>query len=162
MTNSGRVDVSENRQRTSTSAFGVSRREGHDASAFYARFSPPVLTNDETVNPIPDLGDGCLEGDAREMHHLPDSSIALVVTSPPYFVGKEYEDSIAADADDRVPTTYFDYLSMLDSVFAECVRVLEPGGRIAVNVANLGRKPCLLYTSPRPRDVEESRMPSSA
>ena len=30
---------------------------------------------------------------------------------------------------------------MLEDVFAECVRALEPGGRIAVNVANLGRKP---------------------
>ena len=68
-----------------------------------------------------------MEGAARDMHHLPDSCVALVVTSPPYFVGKEYEDSIAADADDRVPTTYFEYLGMLDSVFAECVRVLEPG-----------------------------------
>ena len=133
--------MTENRQRTSTSSFGVSRREGHDSSAFYARFNPPVLSSDETVNALPDLGDGCLEGDSRDMHHLPDSSVALVVTSPPYFVGKEYEDSIAADADERVPTTYFEYLTMLDSVFAECVRVLEPGGRIAVNVANLGRKP---------------------
>ena len=50
--------MSENRQRTSTSAFGVSRREGHDASEFYSRFSPPVLTSDETVNAVPDLGDG--------------------------------------------------------------------------------------------------------
>ena len=133
--------MTENRERTSTSAFGVSRREGHDASAFYARFSPPALSNDETVNPLPDLGDGCLGGDSRAMHHIPDSSVALVVTSPPYFVGKEYEDAVAADADDRVPNTYFEYLSMLDSVFAECVRVLEPGGRIAINVANLGRKP---------------------
>ena len=133
--------MTESRQRTSTSSFGVSRREGHDSSAFYSRFSPPDLSSDDTVNAIPDLGDGCLEGDSRDMHHIPDSSVALVVTSPPYFVGKEYEDSIAADADERVPTTYFEYLRMLDSVFAECVRVMEPGGRIAVNVANLGRKP---------------------
>ncbi|HCJ86173.1 MAG TPA: SAM-dependent methyltransferase, partial [Acidimicrobiaceae bacterium] len=133
--------MTESRQRTSTSSFGVSRREGHDSSAFYSRFSPPDLSSDETVNEVPDLGDGCLEGDSRDMHQIPDSSVALVVTSPPYFVGKEYEDSIAADADERVPTTYFQYLGMLDSVFAECVRVLEPGGRIAVNVANLGRKP---------------------
>ncbi len=133
--------MTESRQRTSTSSFGVSRREGHDSSAFYSRFSPPDLSSDETVNAIPDLRDGCLEGDSRDMHHIPDSSVALVVTSPPYFVGKEYEDSIAADADERVPTTYFEYLGMLDSVFAECVRVMEPGGRIAVNVANLGRKP---------------------
>jgi site-specific DNA-methyltransferase (adenine-specific) len=40
-----------------------------------------------------------------------------------------------------VPATYFEYLQQLRDVFAECVRVLEPGGRIAVNVANLGRRP---------------------
>jgi site-specific DNA-methyltransferase (adenine-specific) len=40
-----------------------------------------------------------------------------------------------------VPASYLEYLQMLTDVFAECVRTLEPGGRIAVNVANLGRKP---------------------
>ena len=39
------------------------------------------------------------------------------------------------------PASYLEYLDLLHDVFAECVRVLEPGGRIAVNVANLGRKP---------------------
>lgn len=129
------------RNRTSTSSFGVSRREGHDASAFYARFTPPALSDDDHVNRLEPLEDPCLVGDARDMHQLPDACVALVVTSPPYFVGKEYEDAVAVGSDDRVPTTYFDYLAMLEAVFAECVRVLEPGGRIAVNVANLGRKP---------------------
>ena len=40
-----------------------------------------------------------------------------------------------------MPSSYLEYLELLADVFAECVRVLEPGGRIAVNVANLGRKP---------------------
>ncbi|HEX2272498.1 MAG TPA: site-specific DNA-methyltransferase, partial [Acidimicrobiales bacterium] len=62
----------------------------------------------------------------------------LVVTSPPYFAGKEYEEAMGAG---HVPATYLDYLGMLTEVFAECVAKLEPGGRIAVNVANLGRKP---------------------
>ena len=133
--------MSDDRQRTATSSFGVSRREGHDSSAFYARFTPPILSDDDLINQAPDLGDGCLVGDSRDMHQLPDACVALVVTSPPYFVGKEYEDSIAATGDSRIPSSYFEYLSMLESVFAECVRVLEPGGRFAVNVANLGRKP---------------------
>ena len=136
-------------RRTATSRFGASRREGHDASAFYARFTPPILSDDDVVarGPAhdPDLlariGDGCFCGDARRMAELPDACVALVVTSPPYFVGKSYEDAIAAGADRRIPTSYFDYLAMLKDVFAECARVLEPGGRIAVNVANLGRKP---------------------
>lgn len=131
---------------TSTSSFGAGRREGHDASDFYARFSPPNISSDATVHgPVPELGSGaCLLGDAADMHHLPDNSVALVVTSPPYFVGKEYELAVTAEAehpDRRIPETYLEFLQMLRSVLAECVRVLEPGGRIAVNVANLGRKP---------------------
>ena len=123
---------------TSTTSFGVGRRENHDASAFYDRFTAPTLSDDDVVVRAPDLGDGCLNGDARDMHQLPDSSVALVVTSPPYFVGKDYEVAVERDG---VPTSYLEYLGMLRDVFAECVRVLEPGGRIAVNVANLGRKP---------------------
>jgi DNA modification methylase len=40
-----------------------------------------------------------------------------------------------------VPSSYLEYLQLLSDVFADCVRTLEPGGRIAVNVANLGRRP---------------------
>ena len=134
--------------RTHTSAFGVGRREGHDASAFYARFAPPVLSEDDEVNRpdalIEELAGGRLfHGSSTNMHHLPDASVALVVTSPPYFVGKEYELAVTGEFDStsRIPGTYFEFLDMLRDVFTECVRVLEPGGRIAVNVANLGRKP---------------------
>jgi site-specific DNA-methyltransferase (adenine-specific) len=72
------------------------------------------------------------------MEMLPDASVALVVTSPPYFAGKQYEQELDRDG---VPSSYLEYLELLRDVFAECKRVLEPGGRIAVNVANLGRKP---------------------
>jgi len=133
---------------TKTSSFGVGRREGHDATAFYQRFSPPELSNDDRVNRPPELieelGHGRLyHGSMDRLGNLPDNSVALVVTSPPYFVGKEYELAVTGeyDAEDRVPATYFEFLEMLRSVFAECRRALEPGGRIAVNVANLGRKP---------------------
>jgi len=67
-----------------------------------------------------------------------DDSVALVVTSPPYFVGKEYEEAVGQG---HIPADYVDFLAMLEEVFAECARKLEPGGRIAVNVANLGRRP---------------------
>ena len=123
---------------TSTSNFGVGRRESHDASDFYARFALPELSDDDTIGVVPDLGDGCIVGDARNMSALPDSSVALVVTSPPYFAGKQYEEELGAG---HVPSDYVEFLAMLRDVFAECRRVLEPGGRIAVNIANLGRKP---------------------
>ena len=136
------------RSPTSTQAFGAGRRENHDSSEFYSRFTPPVISdNDDVVRlPAPELvglTDWCIHGDARDMSVLPDSCVALVATSPPYFVGKEYEQAVVGDRDrlPAIPTTYLDYLQMLRDVFAECVRVLEPGGRLAVNVANLGRKP---------------------
>lgn len=85
-----------------------------------------------------ELTDPFFHGDARDMAAIPDNSVALVVTSPPYFAGKQYEEELERDG---IPSTYLEYLDLLRDVFAECVRTLEPGGRIAVNVANLGRKP---------------------
>ena len=132
---------------TSTSAFGVGKRENHDASAFYARFPAPIVSDDDTLGPAPDElvlpEPPVICGDSRDMAALPDGSVALVVTSPPYFVGKEYEQAVtdATDGERVVPSSYIEYLEMLRDVFVECARVLEPGGRIAVNVANLGRKP---------------------
>ncbi|MEL6891793.1 MAG: site-specific DNA-methyltransferase, partial [Actinomycetota bacterium] len=64
--------------------------------------------------------------------------VAGVATSPPYFAGKEYETALG---EGHVPGDYVEYLEMLRDVFAECARTLEPGGRIVVNVANLGRRP---------------------
>ncbi len=127
------------RKGTATSSFGSGRREGHDSSAFYDRFPAPDISDDDRVKPAPGFDQPrAILGDSRDMRHLPDNCVALVVTSPPYFVGKEYEQAVAGR---RVPESYMDYVGLLRDVFAECVRVLEPGGRMAVNVANLGRKP---------------------
>ena len=125
------------RRRTATSNFGVGRRESHVADAFYARFEAPELSAEEHVTPHA-AGVTCLCGDARRMDAVADDSVALVVTSPPYFAGKQYEEELDREG---VPGSYIEYLALLRDVFAECKRVLEPGGRIAVNVANLGRKP---------------------
>jgi DNA modification methylase len=122
---------------TSTSSFGVSKRESHDASGFYSRFTAPELSPDSEVAGHRAL-DKLIVGDSRRMDEVPDSSVALVVTSPPYFAGKEYEESLGEGG---VPATYLEYLDLLRDVFAQCARKLEPGGRIAVNVANLGRRP---------------------
>lgn len=137
---------------TRTSSFGVSRRESHDASDFYARFTAPVLSTDETVNPCPAAGK-LFVGDSRDMSEVPDSSVALVVTSPPYFAAKDYE---IPGSDPRVPESYTEYLAMLRDVFLECFRVLEPGGRIAVNVAaGLGRRPYRSLSSDVIRILED-------
>ena len=64
------------RQRTATSNFGVSRRENHDAAAFYGRFRPPVLSTDETVASPQPVAEPFICGDARTMTAV-DSSIQL-------------------------------------------------------------------------------------
>jgi DNA modification methylase len=65
------------------------------------------------------------------MAELPDCSIHLMVTSPPYNVGKDYDEDLTLEA----------YLAFLKRAWSEVYRVLVPGGRACVNVANLGRKP---------------------
>lgn len=115
-----------------TSSFGTGKRESHDASAFYAR----RLRGDAALDGERDPSDAVIKSDlfahsSESMPELPDDCAALMVTSPPYHVGKDY------DSD----TSFDDYLAMLNAVLKECYRVLEPGGRAVVNVANLGRRP---------------------
>jgi DNA modification methylase len=124
------------RRPTSTSAFGVSRRESHDAGGFYRRFTPPTVSTESEVADWRAV-DKLMVGDARQMKEVPDASVALVVTSPPYFAGKEYEEALGG----AIPGTYLEYLQLIRDVLGECVKKLEPGGRLAVNVANLGRRP---------------------
>ena len=100
----------------------------------------PEICDDDLIVPHAST-DRLWVGDARDMDacgDVADDSVALVVTSPPYYAGKEYEQAVGHG---HVPASYVDYLRMLEDVFKECVRKLEPGGRIAVNVANLGRRP---------------------
>jgi modification methylase len=116
---------------TTTRRFGTGKRESHDASAFYERDLVAVeFSTDDEVVPAPDV-DRIWCHSAEAMAELPSNSVALMVTSPPYHAGKDY------DTDE----TFEDYLGLLERVFAETHRVLEPGGRAVVNVANLGRKP---------------------
>ncbi|MDH3498827.1 MAG: site-specific DNA-methyltransferase [Acidimicrobiia bacterium] len=141
-TSAGEDPVSaQRRASTSTSAFGAGRRENHDASAFYARFTPPVISDDEEIRD-PVHRDEIWLGEAQKLladeSCVADKSVALVVTSPPYFVGKSYEEAMG---EGHVPEDYEAHLETLHEVFARCVDKLEPGGRIAVNVANLGRRP---------------------
>jgi DNA modification methylase len=129
------------RRPTRTTAFGSGRRESHDASDFYGRFVDPEISADHEVRPAA-LVDEIVLGDARELlatnEFVADKSVALLVTSPPYFAGKEYEEAIGTG---HIPGSYKEYLAMLREVFAYSADKLEPGGRMAVNVANLGRKP---------------------
>lgn len=116
---------------TSTRRFGAGNREGHDSSAFYARqLVDAEFTSDRDTNRA-EVVDEIWCHSAEQMTELPDNSVALMVTSPPYHAGKDYDTN----------ETFEEYLAMLERVFAETHRVLEPGGRAVVNVANLGRRP---------------------
>jgi len=131
--------MTRRRPATATSGFGSGKRESHDSTSFYDRFSPPVVSGDERVEK-PVTVDQLFCADARTMtpDQVADRSVALLVTSPPYFTGKEYETDLAAG---HVPSSYVEYLEMIHDVLAICLTKLEPGGRMAINVANLGRKP---------------------
>ena len=131
--------MARHRLATVTSEFGSGKRESHDATPFYDRFTPPVISTDDRIEP-PVVVDRLFCGDARTMtvDQVADRSVALVVTSPPYFTGKEYEADLVSGA---VPADYVEYLEMLGDVLELSLSKLEPGGRMAVNVANLGRKP---------------------
>lgn len=74
--------------------------------------------------------------DSRSMREVNDGSVQLIVTSPPYNVGKDY-----AQHHDAMELR--EYLAFLNESWKECLRVLCRGGRIAVNVANTWRKPYL-------------------
>lgn len=125
---------------TKTSSFGTSKRESHDSTPFYSSKLYQDLEMEkktaEVENPIlPEVLDKILCQDSRKMDNIPDSSIHLMVTSPPYNVGKEYDEDLSLD----------EYLKMLRSVFSETYRVLVSGGRACVNIANVGRKPYIPY-----------------
>ena len=134
------------RQSTTTASFGTGARESHDSSEYYERFPVVVQSDDEYVVPPSERPNGNRNetrlGTAEELlsdqTFVADNSVALVVTSPPYFVGKLYEQAVEQG---HVPQEYDEHLDNLHRVFGLCVDKLEPGGRIAVNVANLGRKP---------------------
>ncbi len=119
-----------------TSAFGSPGRSNHDASAFYGGRLYAGLPQEEKValdeNPLAaELLDRIFLRSAEAMSDLPDNSVHLMVTSPPYNVGKEYDEDFTLD----------EYLAFLERVWREVWRVLVPGGRACINVANLGRKP---------------------
>lgn len=75
-----------------------------------------------------------VKGDARDLSRLEDESVHLVVTSPPYWTLKEYNSSEGqlGEVED-----YERFLAELDKVWAECARVLVPGGRICCVVGDV-------------------------
>ena len=66
------------------------------------------------------------------LQRIPDRSVDIIVTSPPYNFGQSY----AGDPHDDTHE-WNDYFSQLFTIWQECVRILKPGGRFAVNIQPL-------------------------
>ncbi|MCL5428572.1 MAG: site-specific DNA-methyltransferase [Chloroflexi bacterium] len=129
-------EPSHRQKGTRSSSFGTAGRVNHDASAFYKSSLYADQPTEDPVkyieNPLPaPARNHIFTHSSENMHELPDSCVHLMVTSPPYNAGKEYDKNLKLDK----------YLAMLRRVWAETLRVLAPGGRACINVANLGRKP---------------------
>jgi DNA modification methylase len=125
------------RKGSKTSSFGTSPRINHDASPYYNSKLYAELPGADGALPLPDnpfppeLENRLILGSSERMAQIPDNSLHLMVTSPPYNVNKEYDQDLSLE----------EYLLLLQKVFSETFRVLVWGGRACVNVANLGRRP---------------------
>ena len=121
-------------RKTQTTSFGSVVRESHSSKRFYSaklfqEFEIPKNI-EYRENEIGDLNRLYCKS-SESMDEIPDSSIHLMITSPPYNVGKEYDEDLTLD----------EYADLLSAVFSESYRKLVPGGRACVNIANIGRKP---------------------
>lgn len=125
-------------KRTRTSSYGTQGRVGHDATKFYTSRLYETIPgeNDFEVgeNHIPpERLNQIFTKSSESMVELPDHSVHLMITSPPYNASKDYDDDLNLS----------EYLELLNRVWVETYRVLVPGGRACINIANLGRKPYL-------------------
>ncbi len=123
-------------RKTKTASFGSVLRESHSSKKFYSsklyeNFKIPkdmefkeVKIDEKDLNKL-----YCKS--SEDMDEIPDNSVHLMITSPPYNVGKEYDNDLTLD----------EYLELLTSVFREVYRKLVTGGRACINIANIGRKP---------------------
>ena len=129
-------DSSRKNRSTETSSFGAPGRRSHDSGKFYSSRLYENIPGDREVlsieNPVPsEYLDRFLCKSSENMDELPEASVHLMVTSPPYNASKDYDQDLSLD----------EYINLLRNVWQETHRVLVPGGRACINVANLGRKP---------------------
>ena len=123
-------------KKTKTTSFGSVVRQSHNSEKFYNSklFSDfKISENIEFIESEIDEDklDKIYCKSSENMDEIPDNSIHLMITSPPYNVGKEYDEDLTLD----------EYLKLLQRVFKNCHEKLVTGGRACINIANIGRKP---------------------
>ncbi|WP_296881030.1 site-specific DNA-methyltransferase [uncultured Methanobrevibacter sp.] len=123
-------------RKTETSSFGSVLRESHSSKKFYsAKLFEEYKIPEKVEFKENKIEKGNLNRiyckSSENMSEIPDESVHLMITSPPYNVGKEYDEDLSLD----------EYLNLLTSVFGETYKKLVPGGRACINIANIGRKP---------------------
>lgn len=123
-------------RKTQTTSFGSIVRESHSSKKFYSsklfeEFRIPKKIEFKQEEVPENITNEFLCKSSENMEEIPDNSVHLMITSPPYNVGKEYDDDLTLD----------EYLALLTRVFGEVKKKLVTGGRACINVANIGRKP---------------------
>ena len=124
---------------TKTYEFGMKKRENHNSDKFYNLniYSKKVETKKIVNQEFPNnLKNKIFNKSSEDMSEIPDNSVHLIITSPPYNVAKEYDKNLTLE----------EYFDLLYRVFKECYRVLCDGGRACINIANIGRKPYISLT----------------
>jgi len=121
---------------TQTSSFGAPGRIGHNSTKFYkSRLYEGQEIKRQSQYIENTIASSILDRlfckSSENMAEIPDYSVHLMVTSPPYNVTKEYDQNL----------TLNEYRQLLKNVFTEVYKKLVTGGRACVNLANLGRKP---------------------
>jgi site-specific DNA-methyltransferase (adenine-specific) len=118
-------------KKTSYFKIGSGSRKG-----FVSKFQDKELKETINQNKISKLRNQIITKSSENMIELIDNCISLTVTSPPYNIGKDSDEDLSDD----------EYWKMITKVFEEVYRVTESGGRLVVNVANLGRKPYIPFS----------------
>ena len=123
-------------RKTQTASFGSVVRESHSSKKFYSSklfkdFEIPKNI-EYKENPIDsNVLNRVYCKSSENMDEIPDDSVHLMITSPPYNVGKDYDEDLSLD----------EYLELLSSVLGQTYKKLVTGGRACINIANIGRKP---------------------
>jgi len=111
---------------------GMGSRKG-----YVSKFQTDMSKTDVEKNKKTNKKNIIFNKSAEKMDDLIDNCVSLTVTSPPYNVGKLSDNNLSDE----------DYWKLMRQCFKEVYRVTESGGRLVLNVANLGRKPYIPFSN---------------